>query len=328
MGHALRKEIGEFSASDLLREAAERSMHLVVDMPAMTPVDAPMMRGIMIAHEVQPGLEITGQDLVHLYDGCFEAEVDRSLMCALLVEGESEPMLLPGRTPIEHIVGEAALIGFSEPTPCRRHYRAGQRKRAFALTITPTFFERFEDNISDSGLAEIRALIEPGGDAIMPQPAPALGTLAADLFDQRYGGQLGRLYQESLVLRFIVEASTRLREHGQLCRSLGRRRAERVRDARDILDGSLVRPPKTLELAQMVGTNVTSLQAGFRQAFGTTIFGYVRARRLEMARILIGEHGLGIAEAGYKVGFTSAAAFTAAYRRHFGCPPTRDPRPR
>ena len=323
MGHALIRVNGEVSASDLLREAAERSIHIDVALPAAIPVDAPMMRGVMIANEVQPGIEIAAQDLVHLYDGSFETEIDRSLMCALLVDGESEPMLLPGRPPIEHVVGKATLIGFGQPTPCRRHYRAGQRKRAFALTIRPAFFERFAESISDSGLTEIRALMTPGCVGVVPQPAAVLATLARDLFDQSYGAQLGQLYQESLVLRFIVEAGARLHEHGQLCRSLGRRRAERLRDARDILDGSLIEPPKTLDLARMVGSNVTSLQAAFREAFGTTIFGYVRGRRLEMARILINEHGLGIAEAGYKVGFTSAAAFTAAYRRHFGHPPSR-----
>ncbi|MFT3976919.1 MAG: AraC family transcriptional regulator [Sphingomonas bacterium] len=328
MGKALTRMNGEFSASDLVREAAARAMHIAIDMPAAVQVDAPMMRGTMIASEVQPGLEIACQDLVHLHGGSFGTEVDRSLLCALLVEGESEPMLLPGRPPIEHKVGEALLIGFGARTPCRRHYRAGQRKRAFALTIRPAFLERFEEDVSDAGLTEIRALIEPGGGAVVPQPAPVLAMLADDMLHQRYGGQLGRLYQESLVLRFVVEASARLRERGRLRHSLGRRGAGRISDARDILDASLIKPPKTLDLARMVGSNVTSLQAGFRQAFGTTIFGYVRTRRLEIARLLIGEQGLGVAEAGYKVGFTSAAAFTAAYRRHFGHAPTRQMRDR
>ncbi len=328
MGYAFTRVNGEFSASDLLREAAIRAMQVSVEMPAMTHVDAPMMRGTVITSEVQPGLEIASQDLVHFYDGSFETLIDRSLICALLIAGESEPMLLPGRPPIEHAVGEAALISFGAPTPCRRYYRASQRKRAFALTIRPNFFERLEEDVSDSGLAEIRTLIEPGGDAVVPHPASVLAVLADDMFHQNYRGQLGKLYQESLALRFVVEASARLRDHGRLCQSLGRRRAERLRDAKDILDASLVKPPTTLDLAQMVGSNVSSLQANFKEALGTTIFGYVRARRLEMGHVLIADHGLGIAEAGYKVGFTSAAAFTAAYRRHFGHPPSRDRPPR
>lgn len=77
-----------------------------------------------------------------------------------------------------------------------------------------------------------------------------------------------------------------------------------------------------LDLARRLGANVTTLQANFKAAFGTTIFGYVRNRRLEMARVLLLDHGLGVAEAGYRVGFTNASAFTAAYRRHFGHSPS------
>lgn len=44
--------------------------------------------------------------------------------------------------------------------------------------------------------------------------------------------------------------------------------------------------------------------------------------RLEIGRPLILDHKLGIAEAGCRVCFNSAAAFTAAYGRHFGPPPS------
>lgn len=40
--------------------------------------------------------------------------------------------------------------------------------------------------------------------------------------------------------------------------------------------------------------------------------------------MLIAEGGIPVAEAGYRVGFSNAAAFTAAYRRHFGAPPRMD----
>ncbi|MEM1140849.1 MAG: helix-turn-helix transcriptional regulator, partial [Pseudomonadota bacterium] len=58
--------------------------------------------------------------------------------------------------------------------------------------------------------------------------------------------------------------------------------------------------------------------------FGTTIFGYIREQRLEMARYLLLDHGLKVSEAGYRVGFSSPAAFSSAYRRRFGHPPSVD----
>ena len=137
-----------------------------------------------------------------------------------------------------------------------------------------------------------------------------------------YGGSLRSLFRESQALRFTLEVAALLQEEAQLIRKIGRRQYGRVRHARDLLDRSLVDPPKLLDLARELGVNVSTLQANFKAAFGTTIFGYVRSRRLEMARILIHDHGLGIAEAGYRVGFTNPAAFTVAYRRHYGHPPS------
>lgn len=94
--------------------------------------------------------------------------------------------------------------------------------------------------------------------------------------------------------------------------------------ARAILDSDLIAPPKTLDLAKQVGGNISALQLNFKRVFGTTIFGYIRTRRLAMARVLITEHKLGSAQAGYRVGFASPAAFTAAYRRFFGRPPSAE----
>ena len=61
--------------------------------------------------------------------------------------------------------------------------------------------------MSNAGLAEIRALVDSGTSASAPQPGAILATLANDVFDPHYAGQLGRLYQESMALRFIVEAN-------------------------------------------------------------------------------------------------------------------------
>lgn len=94
--------------------------------------------------------------------------------------------------------------------------------------------------------------------------------------------------------------------------------------AKAILDKDLVTPPKTCDLARQVGTNINTLQAHFKRVFQTTIFGYIRARRLEMARVLITEHHLSSKETAFRVGFSNPAAFTAAYRRHFGHPPSAE----
>ena len=56
---------------------------------------------------------------------------------------------------------------------------------------------------------------------------------------------------------------------------------ERLHHARDILIRQMETPPSLLELAQQVGINDCKLKRGFRQLFGTTVFGYLHQARLE-----------------------------------------------
>jgi AraC-like DNA-binding protein len=315
---------GEFAPSDMLREAAYQSIDIVVARNAFSRVDSPIMAGVVTTAQVQPGLQMSGHDVTYLEDGVFEADIGRSMTCGILLDGSAEPMEVPGYAPVDHAINRLTIIGFGETLPCRRPYRKHQRSRAFGLTITPEFFERFEASVSADDLAGLRRLIDPGFHVRHLHGSTPLIALTSEALDHPYSGPLSELFQESLALRFVVEAARLLDEQAQLVADLGRKGYDRVMEARDILDAALIAPPKTLDLARRVGTNVSSLQAGFRKAFGTTLFGYVRDQRLTMARILMIDHGLGVAEAGYKVGFTNASAFTAAYRRRFGHPPTAE----
>lgn len=313
-----------FSRADLLRAAADAALALPSEGTPTSEVRAPVMAGTVAAARIRPGLLLAAHELEYLDQGVFETPVEPGLICGLLLDGESEPLEIDGHPPIRHEPGRLTIAGFGETTACRRAYRKNQRNRAFALTIGPEFLDRFEDAAADSGLTMLRDLLRPGL-TVRHFPAPSsLLSLARQSLDHGYAGPLSELFLESLALRFTVEVAHLLGQESRLIDVLGARRYKQVCHARDLLDRTLTNPPALLDLARVIGTNVPALQAGFRKAFGTTVFGYVRDQRLAIARVLILDDGIGIAEAGYRVGFTNAAAFTAAYRRKFGEPPSAD----
>lgn len=286
-------------------------------------IDLPSMSGTLLAEEVQPGLLISGFDLTYTADHQLDVEMERSVGCAVLLGGWGAPLEVAGHAPIGHELGRVSIVGYGEHMTCMRPWRAGQRTRAFGISIKPEFLDRFQDAVDD-GLGPLRSFIEPGlHSALLPRSERILDIAEATLHEP-YAGALRALHRESQALRFMVEVGSMLRAENDLIRSLGERQFARICHAREIFDRSLVSPPKVLDLARELGVNVTTLQANFKAAFGTTVFGYVRQRRLEMGRSLIFDHKLAIAEAGYRVGFNSAAAFTAAYRRHFGQPPSAE----
>lgn len=313
---------GQFSISDLMREAAERSIEFNPIRDTTPQIETPSMSGMIMAEEVQPGLLMSGFDLTYIADHRMETLVERSVLCALLLDGVGGALEMEHYPPFVQEVGRVGIVGFGESRLCARPWYKHQYARVFGVTIKPSFFDRFAEVIPEDDLSALRAYLDPGVHTATLPWCRELVEIAAATLKEPYGGSLRMLFRESQTLRFMLGVASLMREQERLIWRMGRRPYDRACEAREILDRTLVNPPKVLDLARRLGANVTTLQANFKAAFGTTIFGYVRNRRLEMARVLLLDHGLGVAEAGYRVGFTNASAFTAAYRRHFGHSPS------
>ncbi|MCM2275424.1 MAG: AraC family transcriptional regulator [Candidatus Didemnitutus sp.] len=96
---------------------------------------------------------------------------------------------------------------------------------------------------------------------------------------------------------------------------------DRVRLAAEILVRDLGAPPSLGELAAQVGLSETTLKRSFPQVHGTTVFGYVRARRMDEARRLLASGAATVLEAATLVGYSNPSNFAAAFRRQFGINP-------
>lgn len=92
--------------------------------------------------------------------------------------------------------------------------------------------------------------------------------------------------------------------------------------AKEILQRRMDDPPSLLELARLAGLNDRKLKQGFRQVFGTTVFGYLHDYRLEQARQLLSTDTMSVAEVAYAVGFSNRSYFAIAFRRKFGVNPS------
>ncbi len=74
-------------------------------------------------------------------------------------------------------------------------------------------------------------------------------------------------------------------------------------------------------LARRAGVSRRTLELRFRRAFGHGPAQELRARRLDLARRLLDETDLGVAEVARRCGCGSVQAFTTLFRRTFGRPP-------
>ncbi len=103
--------------------------------------------------------------------------------------------------------------------------------------------------------------------------------------------------------------------------SLSSQDVRRLRQVQEILSQSLQDPPTLQTLARLVGTNVNKLTLGFRQLFGTSVYGFVREQRLELAYRMLAAGQISVSDAAQTCGYTNSH-FTKAFRNRYGVAPS------
>jgi AraC family transcriptional regulator, transcriptional activator of the genes for pyochelin and ferripyochelin receptors len=157
------------------------------------------------------------------------------------------------------------------------------------------------------------------------QTTPEMQTILNQIVDCPFAGLTRQIYLEakSLELMELRLAPTSPSERGSVyTRRLKASDIDRIYHARDILLRHHSRPPSLLELAQQVNLNDYKLKAGFRQIFGTTVFGYLWVYRMDRARQLLSCPHLTVQDIAFEVGYTCHGRFSAAFRRQFNITPT------
>ncbi len=157
------------------------------------------------------------------------------------------------------------------------------------------------------------------------QITPQMQTVIQHLLQSPFQGMMQRIYLESKVLELLALQFTQLveAEQGkQAVSGLKPRQIDRIHQARDILIRQMNSPPSILDLAQQVGLHHMKLKQGFRQVFGTTVFGYLHDYRMQMALQLLQDGKLSVTQIAETVGCSHLGYFSGSFKRKYGITPS------
>jgi len=191
-----------------------------------------------------------------------------------------------------------------------------------ALEIDPG---RLSELVGGSALPRALEALLAGtsGHPLHEQPlTPALSRLLDEILYAEARGASRQLFLEAKGLELLAVLIDEITLASEAPSPLGRRDIERLERARHVLLERLTAPPSLSELARVVGLNEFKLKAGFRALFGTSVFGYLRAERLERARRLLVQRDLSVTEVATRVGYANPSKFASAFRKRFGFPPS------
>lgn len=96
---------------------------------------------------------------------------------------------------------------------------------------------------------------------------------------------------------------------------------DKIMAAHELVTQRIDNPPNLSELARAVGINEYKLKGGFKELFHTTVFGYIREYRLQLAQQYLRDSDQNAAEIANQLGYASPQHFNNAFKKRFGMTP-------
>lgn len=142
-----------------------------------------------------------------------------------------------------------------------------------------------------------------------------------DILHCSFGEELRELYLLSKSLELLVLQAEQY--EAKECSAFIRKSSDKKKliEAKELLTSRMSDPPTIVELSKLVGLNEYKLKKGFKELFGTTIFGYIHSSRMRLAKRLLLVTDKSAKEIAYEAGYNSPQYFSQSFKKEFGISP-------
>lgn len=289
-------------------------------------------------HVLRPGLHVHADDVVDNNDFHATGKIERGLRIVVLLEGAVDlcyghrHVNLSNRQAVPRAIGgghaagaQGMLVSICETDRFERRARRGTYARRLSIGMGADWLEPLLGESAPMAVDEfLRTHL-----AMQPWcPSARCVAMAEQIVHTPALNEMFlNLYLESRVLELVGEALGSLGTHAKALApaptdvQLLPQEHRRIRALRDFLQTDQAFDLSLDDLARQAGTNANTLQKHFKAVYGTTVFDFLRERRLQRAREALEREGLSVAQAADLAGYNSAANFATAYRKRFGMPP-------
>jgi len=267
--------------------------------------------GSFKAVELEPGLRLFIADVELPAGAPVENRYNQGLFCSLCLEGRMHCRLNGDPEPI---VFQAGDLWFQEIAPGDVWVSEQQehgRFRSLCLEIDRTWMTQLP------------------ADAPHGAPLPATAALrkyaSVAFYMDAQTPPPRHLRLRALGMMMMAEALDAAARHPPILSA----NVVRSRDlpllaaARSLIEREYEQAWTMEQIATRVGLPVRRLNSGFRQAFGSTVFGHLQAVRMARAYDLL-RQGRPVTSVALEVGYASLGSFSRAYRAAYGRAPSTD----
>jgi len=221
-----------------------------------------------------------------------------------------------------HVLGPMSHVYYSGYTEGQLKTKANRRSHTVEIRMSPkNLLSYFDAEKDKQKIHDI--LLSKKGHITTNSMSPIMKKCIFDILHCPYAGPVKKMYMEAkameLITLFFRETAFCIQHTSH---SLAPEDIKKLNKARNIVLHYIDNPYSMKALAKKTELNEFKLKNGFRQLFGTTVFGLIRSRRMEKAAYLMKVQGYNVSETAAFIGYSNLSNFTAAFRKHFGCNPS------
>jgi AraC-like DNA-binding protein len=283
----------------------------------------PLGEGYYREMQIREGLDLAIADYC-LHDDLIVTSSDREhpLELTYTLVGVEPSELTPIRA------GQHTFCGSGMAPGEVRKMLANRRSFWVSIHVEPALLCQWMTGNLDCLPSAMSHLVKPSDRTLYAQSGTttaAMQMALQQMLQCPFQGLTKRMYLESKVWELMALQLAQTRETGftdNEPKPLKPEDIERIHYAKEVLLSRLNNPPSLIELARLVGINDCKLKVGFRQVFGTTVFGYLHDCRMERSRQLLEAGEMTVARAAQAVGFANRSHFAIAFRKKFGINPS------
>ncbi|WP_223607858.1 AraC family transcriptional regulator [Chryseobacterium sp. OSA05B] len=196
----------------------------------------------------------------------------------------------------------------------------------FEINLSPDFFKRFMP--AGSPLFEtFRNRMEKGNGC---QLNPVHNRINAQMYQLIHEiihcdrkGLFKRMFMEAKTIELMLLQFEQIADQSLIKSSLKRTEVDKIHAVKDFIMKNRDSDHSLIELAHYAGTNEFTLKKGFKELFGTTVFGFWNSLKMEEARKMILEKDMNISEVSDAMGYKNPRHFSTAFKKKFGIVPSQ-----
>jgi len=194
------------------------------------------------------------------------------------------------------------------------------------INLSPDFFKKF---LPDNSILfnDFRNIIEKGKSGLLTdinrRITHEMHALIDSIINCERKGVFKKIFLEAKIMELLLLQLEQLADNNVSNTTLRKPDVDKIYAVREFLLGNMDSNNTLVNLAHLVGTNEFTLKKGFKELFGTTVFGFWNDAKMEHAKKLILDKNMTIGEVSDAIGYKNQRHFSDAFRRKFGFPPSK-----